>query len=67
MPFIRLKETSSSQKHQVEDIEWSEKVSELKNRASKVTNIPVVEQSKPAWILFSFYRCVDFCDFYFED
>lgn len=57
MPIIRLKETNSSQKHQVEDIEWSEKVSELKDRASKVTNIPVVEQSKAAF-RFVFFFCL---------
>ncbi|XP_031564562.1 ubiquitin-like protein 7 [Actinia tenebrosa] len=45
MPFIRLKEATSLQKHQVEGIEWSEKVCELKDRASKVMNIPVVEQN----------------------
>jgi hypothetical protein len=49
MPYICLKEATNAHKHRVEDVEWNEKVSELKDRASQVTNIPVIQQSKPVF------------------
>lgn len=46
MPFIRLKEPSSPTKHQLDDVEWDHKVSEIKDKAFRLTNIPALEQSK---------------------
>lgn len=46
MPFIRLKEPSNPTKHKLEDVELDHKVSEIKERAFRLTNIPALEQSK---------------------
>ncbi|KAK3738149.1 hypothetical protein QZH41_016647 [Actinostola sp. cb2023] len=45
MPYIRLKEPSSPTKHRLEDIEWNHKVSDVKDRAFQITNIPAAEQN----------------------
>lgn len=60
MPFIRLKVPSSPTKHKLENVELDHKVSEIKDRAFQLTNIPVLEQSKDGLHLISnkFIFCI---------